>query len=151
MLHEFWRTAKSTGARLFQSAGSGKQYTIKERGDSQNPSNNCTRSTKDGVGIYIYWQQSGEDIRCDKMRKRLSRIRVYNKNGRDFIIEEGTGKALCAMMDVNTPRGFSRTTLHKITLKVSNTILMSIDLNGPQSTRNAYNSTCQKDIQFFHP
>jgi len=100
---------------------------------------------------YIYWQQSGEDIRCDKMRKRLSRIRVYNKNGRDFIIEEGTGKALCAMMDVNTPRGFSRTTLHKITLKVSNTILMSIDLNGPQSTRNAYNSTCQKDIQFFHP
>lgn len=92
-----------------------------------------------------------EDIRCDKMSERLSRIRVYDKNGWDFIIEEGTRKALCTMMNMNTPRGFSSTALCKITLKMSDTILMSIDLDRPQSIHHACNSICRENVQFFHP
>lgn len=91
------------------------------------------------------------DIRCDKMSERLSCIRVYDKNGRDFIIEEGTRKALCTMMNMDTSRGFSSTALRKITFKVSDTILMSIDLDRPQSIHHACNSLRRENVQFFHP
>jgi len=104
----------------------------------------------DDVGITHFGNRM-EDIRCDKMSERLSRIRVYDKNGRDFIVEEGTRKALCTMMNMNTLRGFSRTTLRKITLKVSDTILMSIDLDRPQSIPHGCDSICRENVQFFHP
>jgi hypothetical protein len=62
MLHEFCGAAIATSARFLQGTRGSEQHAIKQGGDGQNTSNNCTRSRKtvsehfesarDGLGTY---------------------------------------------------------------------------------------------------
>lgn len=53
---------------------------------------------------------------------------MYDKDGRDFVVEECARQALCTMVDLDTSWRFTTSTFIEVTLEVGHTVLVSIDL-----------------------
>ena len=61
------------------------------------------------------------------MRERLPRLRMYNQNGRDVVVEEDARNAARTVCDLETHLVVLLVTFSKVTSKLSCAILVGVD------------------------